>query len=85
MLWKDALNKSPDKFRPAYNYATALRKMLELDRAKQVYLWAKRNDPENEKVDWALNLVEEAQKYPDLIKQLRKALEENPEKPSNGQ
>jgi len=84
-LWKDALSKSPEKFRPAYNYATALRKRLELDRAKQVYLWAKKNDPENEKVDWALNLIEEAQKYPEKIEQLRKSLESTPEKVSPGQ
>jgi len=80
-LWKDALSKSPEKFRPAYNYATALRRRLELDRAKQVYLWAKKNDPENEKVDWALALIEEARKYPEKIKQLRKSLESTPEKP----
>jgi len=84
-LWRDALAKSPQKFRPAYNYATALRRKLELDRARQVYLWAKKIDPENEKVDWALALIEEAQKYLEKIEQFRKSLESTPEKVSPGQ
>jgi hypothetical protein len=81
VLWKDALDKSPEKFRPAYNYATGLRNRLELKRAKQVYLWAKSNDPENEKVDWALDLIEQAQRYPEKIEQLKRSLESNSEKP----
>jgi len=76
-LWRDALENSPDKFRPAYNYASALRRQLELDHAKKVYLWAKDLAPDNPKVDWALGLIDEAQKHPEEIEKLKAYLKAN--------
>jgi len=76
-LWADALQKSPDKFRPAYNYASSLRRKLKLERAKKIYLWAKNIEPDNPKLHWALALIEEAEKHPEKIERLKRQLEEN--------
>ena len=73
-LWRDAMQKSPGKFRPVYNYASCLRRELKLEEAKKIYFWAKTLEPDNPKVDWALNLIEEAGKRPELIEQLRRQL-----------
>lgn len=76
-LWADALQKSPAKFRPAYNYASSLRRRLELKRAKKFYLWAKKNEPDNPKPDRALALIEEAESHPEVMELLKRRLEEN--------
>jgi len=75
-LWKDAVTKSPKKFRPLFNYGNALRRKLELDRAKRAYLWAKSLEPDNLEVDRNLFLLEQAQKNPALIQKLKSQLSE---------
>ena len=78
-LWKDALEKSPDKFRPAYNYASDLRRQLRLAEAKKIYMIAKSIEPDSLQVERSLGLIEEAEKHPELIKRLKRGLEESSE------
>jgi len=75
-LWKDAVMKSPKKFRPVFNYANALRRSLELDRAKRAYVWAKTLAPDNLKVESNLYLIDQAQKHPELLEKLKSQLPE---------
>jgi len=70
-LWGDAARKSPEKFRPVFNYANALRRELELDRAKRAYLWAKKIEPDNIKVDRNVFLIEQARRNPELLEKLK--------------
>lgn len=44
-LWADVVKKSPDKFRPNYNIAEALKRNGYLDRALSFYLKANKFDP----------------------------------------
>ncbi len=80
-LWKDAVKKSPGKFRPVFNFANALRRKLDLDRAEQAYRWAQRIDPGNPKVDANLYLIEQARKNSEQIERLRDSPQSNPESP----
>ena len=75
-LWKDTVKKSPLKFRPVFNYANSLRRKLELDKAKKIYLWAKQIEPENLEVERNLYLIEQAQRMaisPEMIKALKES------------
>jgi len=76
-LWRDAVKKSPHKFRPVFNYANALRRKLELDKAQRAYLWAKQIEPENLEVERNLYLIEQAQKFSQSPETIKELIQEN--------
>ncbi len=73
-LWRDAVKKSPSKFRPVYNYANALRRKLKLKEAEQVYLWAERLSPSDLRVKSNLELIRKINQNPALLQELEKRL-----------
>jgi len=73
-LWRDAVEKSPSRFRPVYNYANALRSKLKLIKAEQVYLWAERLSPSDLRVKSNLELIRKINQNPALLQELEKRL-----------
>ncbi len=75
-LWRDAVKKSPTKFRAVYNYASALRRGFQLRRAERVYRWAEKLNPESIKVKTYLELLKKLREHPELKDQMWDKLKE---------